>query len=56
VVVVTQWLCKVVFLYLRLQLSICCKPEYKYQNLYPLETANGSEEKAVWHPWICRVY
>ena len=47
---------KVVFLYLRLQLSIGCNLEYKYQNLYPLETANCSEEMAIWNTWTCRVY
>lgn len=45
-----------IFLYLRLQLSIGCNPEYKYQHLYPLETANCSVEMAVWNTWICSAY
>lgn len=58
---VLRWLwcsgfAKVVVLYLTLQLSIVCNSEYKYQNLYPLETANCSEEMAVWNTWICRVH
>lgn len=33
------------FLYLRLQLTIGCNPEYKDQNLYPLETANHAQNR-----------
>lgn len=36
-----------VFLYLMLQLSIGCRPEHKYQNLYPLETAQKRWQSEV---------